>query len=236
MLSRTHRSASCFCTGSRGVGRRRLRKRGSHKPGTMQFGCTHADCAAAVDGSLFGVRLPELVLAHPASVAIVVDGLDREFQTDAFVALAELIRGIRDADDSDVRVVVTTQTHEWPRIGAGLQDRNAGATWSEVSVSPLEDAEIGELLRDTPEPATRLSPESRDECVQESEDAGHRRSIRGDRIPRERGVERVRCCGICSGTRSSAAKVSGGPAASRQSCRSLRPWRTESWRTSHSIR
>ena len=108
------------------------------------------DCAAAVDGSLFGVRLSELVRAHTVPVAIVLDGLDREFQSDAFLALAELIRGIRGADASDVRVVVTAQTHEWPRIGAELEDRNAGAAWSEVAVSPLEDTEISELLRDMP--------------------------------------------------------------------------------------
>ena len=108
------------------------------------------DCAAAVDGSLLGVRLSDLVRVHPVPVAIVVDGLDREFQSDIFVALAELIRAIRGTDDSDVRVVVTAQTHEWPRIGAGLEDRNAGAAWSEVTVSPLEDTEVIELLRDMP--------------------------------------------------------------------------------------
>ncbi|MXY37111.1 MAG: AAA family ATPase [Dehalococcoidia bacterium] len=104
------------------------------------------DCAAAVDGSLLGVRMPELVRAHAAPVAIVVDGLDREFQTEAFVALAELIRGIRGADDSDARVVITAQTHEWQRIGAELENRNASAAWSEVTVSPLQDTEINELL------------------------------------------------------------------------------------------
>ena len=118
------------------------------------------DCAAAVNGSLFGVRLSELIRAHPMPVAIVLDGLDREFQSDAFFALAELIRGIRGTDDPDVRVVVTAQTHEWPRIGAELEDRNASATWSEVAVSPLEDNEIRELLGDMPQ-LLRVAVQSR---------------------------------------------------------------------------
>ena len=146
--------------GSRGVGKTAVAKAWLAEAGDDAVWLNARDCAAAVDGSLFGVRLSDLVRVHPVPVAIVVDGLDREFQSDAFVALAELIRGIRDADDSDVRVVVTTQTQEWPRIGAELQDRNASAAWSEASVSPLEDAEIGELLRDMPD-LLRVSVQSR---------------------------------------------------------------------------
>lgn len=68
----------------------------------------------------------ELLAAFPGSSRLVVDGLDRVYDEQAFKSLSALLHGAGFGQDCAWKLLVTCQPDEWPRVQAALRAANLG--------------------------------------------------------------------------------------------------------------
>ncbi|HQP88191.1 MAG TPA: hypothetical protein PLL76_18230 [Thermoanaerobaculia bacterium] len=105
-----------------------------------------------------GVRHPLAALpaTQPAHDAILIlDGLDRMFDASAARAVSRLVRSLRlDADDTNWRLVVSSQPQEWERLAVTIPEI---PRTTPIDVPTLAAADLTELLAQAPDLAPLLT-------------------------------------------------------------------------------
>ena len=141
-----------FLSGPSGCGKTALAKRWLTDGDHHRLWLSSAD----LDDGLAGLRMrlalrrpaSEVLTLAPASVRVVIDGLDRSFNPGHFAAAAALARAAH-TSDARVQVLMTSQQMELPRVSRQLMQVNAPPT-TNVPMQDLDDADVAQVLREQP--------------------------------------------------------------------------------------
>lgn len=109
--------------------------------------------ASGLDGvrnQLHLTRRPDEILRlAPWGACVVIDGLDRVHDPDAFTAARELAALV--TSRRDLRLVLTAQDDEWPRILRELTHTDDVTAFEVVAVDDLDDSDIDDVFTAIPE-------------------------------------------------------------------------------------
>lgn len=103
----------------------------------------------AVEATLrLGHSLAELLKSSTDdSPLLIVDGLDRIYSEAAFRNVSMLIRLTRPpAPSAEWRLIITSQTQEWPRVSHELQRAGlSGCTWEDLEIPPVSVEQLSSV-------------------------------------------------------------------------------------------
>lgn len=138
-------------SGPSGCGKTVAAKRWLTASGTHRAVWLSAAGLEAGVGARLGLtrRLEEVLTLAPGEVRVVVDGLDRVYTDEPFAATAALAR-LAAATGDRIRLLITSQQSEFPRVSERLVQAN-GPQAAPLVMGDLSDADINLVLRGHPD-------------------------------------------------------------------------------------
>ncbi|MGW4498902.1 hypothetical protein ACWENR_09825 [Micromonospora sp. NPDC004336] len=138
-------------SGPSGCGKTVAAKRWLAAPGTHRaVWLSAADLEAGVGARLGLTRgLEEVLTLAPGEVRVAVDGLDRVYTDEPFAATAALAR-LAAATGGRIRLLITSQQSEFPRVSEHLVQAN-GPQAAPLVMGDLSDADVNLVLRGHPD-------------------------------------------------------------------------------------